>query len=270
MSLSLLKKVLFLTTFLVFSSYRGFCQTNGLTDGWWWVFDGTLDKQNIRMALYFIKNGDVEGNYLYKKYDKKIHLVGHIGRKHTELKELIDEKINGFFISDSCPSSASNDFIGTWFNGDKSKSYPFKLSLESGSIGDSDLFYSGCGISNERTEDDVGNFMKHLKASILDSDKEWIANHTYYPIKVYLSSSNKNIELKNASQMIIYFNDIFNPDFKEIIKNEYTSYLFHNYMGIMLGNGEIWINATSSNKFGFRITAINNSPSMERISKTRK
>ena len=47
-----------------------------------------------------------------------------------------------------------------------------------------------------------------------------------------------------------------NTETKETISKSYTKYMFGNYMGIMIGNGDIWF-AYWEDK-GLRIYAINN------------
>ncbi|MEK7431960.1 MAG: hypothetical protein AABZ74_02415, partial [Cyanobacteriota bacterium] len=110
------------------------------------------------------------------------------------------------------------------------------------------------------TDNDVEIFMKKVKKSIIEDDKEWISNHISYPIKTKIDTK-KTIIIKSKKELINNFNKIFNKEFKEQIKSFCSCNLFHNYQGVMLGNGQIWIenkpNSTNT-KYDFQIKAINN------------
>ena len=104
--------------------------------------------------------------------------------------------------------------------------------------------------------------MRKVKVSILKGDKSWIANHVSYPIKTSLDKKNR-ITIKNKKQLINNFYRIFHAEYRRKIESYYTSNLFNNYQGAMIGRGEIWINSTpksKNNKYGYLITAINNVP----------
>lgn len=110
------------------------------------------------------------------------------------------------------------------------------------------------------TDGDVENFMKRVQSSILSEDKEWIAEHTRFPIKTKLNSK-KKISIKNKQELISNFNKIFNQEFKNKIKVSSTTDLFHTYQGVMLGDGEIWIDNkpdSTEKEYPYFIIAINN------------
>jgi hypothetical protein len=102
--------------------------------------------------------------------------------------------------------------------------------------------------------------MKHVKTSILNSDKEWIANHINYPLKTTLFKG-KAITIKNKKQLIDNFDQIFHQEFKDKIKSLCVCNMFNNYQGVMLGDGQIWINNrpnSTDDTFNYIITAIFN------------
>jgi hypothetical protein len=61
-----------------------------------------------------------------------------------------------------------------------------------------------------------------------------------YPCHVSIGNG-KTKDLKNEQEFIQYFPQINNDNFKKALKEACTCNLFHNYQGIMLGAGEIWI-----------------------------
>lgn len=70
------------------------------------------------------------------------------------------------------------------------------------------------------------------------------------------------IAIKNKKELIANFSQVFHPGYKAKVKAACTCNLFNNYQGVMLGNGEVWINERSGDgakKTVFKIIAINNS-----------
>ena len=67
-----------------------------------------------------------------------------------------------------------------------------------------------------------------------------LAEEIQYPINVKINS--ELTQIKDKDDLINNYDQIFNADYKQLISNSPTKYLFVNYQGIMLGNGEIWVN----------------------------
>ena len=67
--------------------------------------------------------------------------------------------------------------------------------------------------------------------------------------------------IKNKKQFTDNFERIFYPTFVEKVKKLEYFDMFSNYQGVMMGDGEIWINCISisgNNKCKLRVTTINN------------
>ena len=221
----------------------------------WVDFDGQIGKENIQLSLYRFENGEIEGNYCYKKYETKIQLIGKIVGEKIELNEILNNKVNGHFQG-KIFTDTFDKFEGKWSDSSNKKTSNFKLKLNSingGTFKHRYLDFYG-------TDNDVEIFMKKVKKSIIEDDKEWISNHISYPIKTKIDTK-KTIIIKSKKELINNFNKIFNKEFKEQIKSFCSCNLFHNYQGVMLGNGQIWIenkpNSTNT-KYDFQIKAINN------------
>jgi hypothetical protein len=222
----------------------------------WYDFEGKLGKSEIRLSIYLQDNGQLKGNYCYKMYETKIQLSGRITGDKIELTEFLNGKPNGYF-SGRIYTDNDDRFEGSWTSNSKTKSITFKTTLSSACASDSfDKRYAGFYGS----DDDVENFMKLVKSSVLNGDKEWIANHISYPIKTNIFK-NKAITIKNKRQLIAHFDQIFHQEFKDMIKSFCVCNMFNNYQGVMLGRGQIWVNNqpdSSEEKFNYTITAINN------------
>lgn len=221
----------------------------------WTDFTGLLGKTPIQMSLFLADNGELKGNYCLNENDRKIQLTGRITRGRITLNEFLNGKPNGRFEGKVFTDKLDR-FEGTW--NDISNTNPIELKLTLRSI---------CGSKFDKryadfygADAEVEKFMKHVKTSILNGDKEWIGNHISYPLNTTLFK-NKSITIKNKNQLIDNFDQIFHQEFKDNIKSFCVCNMFNNYQGAMLGNGEIWINNTpnsTENKFDFTITAINN------------
>lgn len=221
----------------------------------WSDFEGTLGKSNIQLSLYRFNNGQLKGNYCYKKYDSKIELTGQVTGDKIRITEFLNGKPNGYFEGRVFTDSVDR-FEGTWTDSASKKTIAFKLTLQSTCGGEFNHRYTDFYGSDA----DVEKFMKRVKSSIANGDKEWIGNHVSYPIKTTLNGE-KPITVKNKEQLIQNFDQIFYKEFKERVKSFCVCNMFNNYQGAMLGNGQIWIynkpNSTGK-KFDYTITSISN------------
>ena len=222
-------------TFLLFT-LSTLCHAFDFDTNKWIDFEGTLGKVSIQLSLYRFDNGELKGNYCYKKHESKIQLTGQITGDKIVITEFLNDKSNGRFEGKFFTDNL-NRFEGTWTDSSNTKSVEFKLTRESICGSEYDHRYSDFYGS----DDDVEKFMKHVKASILNGDKEWIANHVSYPIKTTINKD-KAITIKNKKQLIENFDQIFYQEFKDKIKSFCVCNMFNNSQGVMLGYGLIWIN----------------------------
>lgn len=246
-----MKKLILLI--ILFFALPKLCYSFDFEANKWTDFEGTLGKINIQLSLYRFENGKLKGNYCYRKYESKIELTGQIIGDKIILTELMNGKPSGNFEGKFFTDNFDR-FDGTW--SDDSKTSEFKLKLSSICGSDYKHRYSDF----YGTDKDVEAFMKNVKNSILNNDKNWIGNHIKYPIKT-TTKNLKIVIIKNKKQLIENFEQIFHQDFKDKVKSTCICNMFNNSQGVMLGNGEIWIyNAPNSNenKFDFNITSINN------------
>lgn len=244
-----------LLSFLLFVLYVP-SQALDLNTKWWYDFEGKLGNKEIILSFYLMDNGQLAGNYCYKMFESKIQLTGRISGNNIELTELLNGKPNGYFKGKIFTDNADR-FEGNWTNSNGKNTYAFKTTLSSACASDS---------HNKRYElligsdDEAEKFMKQVKTSIINGNKEWIANHISYPIKIKLAKG-KTATIKNKKQLIENFDQIFHQQYKGLISASCVCNMFNNYQGVMLGHGIIWINNTpesTSSRYGYVITAINN------------
>lgn len=221
----------------------------------WTVFEGKLGTTNIQLSLYRFEDGQLKGNYCYQKHDSKINLVGRISGDKIKLTALLNGKPNGYFEGKIFTDNRDR-FEGVWKNISRKKIVKFKLTLSS--ICGDDYYHRYTFFYGK--DEEIENFMRKVKNSILKGDKQWLAKNISYPIKVHINI-NKLVTIKSKKQLIANFDRIFHKEFKKEIELSYPCNMFNNYQGAMIGDGDIWINNTpnsNNSKYGFRITAINN------------
>lgn len=229
------------------------CSAQALMQGMYNDYEGKLGELDISLSIYSFENGELKGNYCYLKNDTRITLTGKIVDNKIELTEFVNDKPTGHFEG-KVFTDTKDRFEGTWTDNSKTNKLIFKLTLGSGVSASFGYRYSHYG-----TEESIENFMKRVKTAILTKDKQWLANNIHYPIKVHLEGTNE-ILIKGKNQLLENYDAIFYPAFVEKIKSLCTCNLFNNWQGIMLGDGQIWIESNSEETpEGLWIITLNNS-----------
>ena len=217
-------------------------------------YKGTINNNiPIRMSIYPLEK-DIVGTYYYKKYGNEIRLKGKSGKENIVLYEYDENgKNTGIFQG---TMSTVDKIEGTWISSDNKTSYQFVLYLESIINGAEYGKRYSLAVDN-KSDQDIENFFSKIKSYIVNDNKVQLAEEINYPINVKING--ELTQIKNKSDLIKNYDQIFNVDYKQLISNSPTKYLFVNYQGIMLGNGYIWINNIHSGSDSkLMITAINN------------
>lgn len=217
-------------------------------------YNGTINNNiPIRMSIYQLGK-DMVGTYYYEKQRIEIKLKGKTGDKNIILYEYDETgKNTGIFQG---TMSTVDKIEGTWISADNKISYPFVLSLDS--IIGAEYGKRYAMIVDNKSDQDVENFVSKIQSYIVNDNKEQLAEQIRYPINVKING--KASKIQNKDELIKNYDQIFHVDYKQGISKAPTKYLFVNYQGIMFAGGNIWINdviLTGSNS-KLMITAINN------------
>ncbi len=104
-------------------------------------------------------------------------------------------------------------------------------------------------------------FVVSLQQAVGKDDKQWIAEHCAYPVRVGLPGF---AQAPDRASLIRRYGVIFTPKLKAAILAQDPDQLFHNYQGTMVGAGatNIWIrssdwNGPSDKPDSFSIITIN-------------
>jgi hypothetical protein len=97
-----------------------------------------------------------------------------------------------------------------------------------------------------------------IQADIAADDAEAFAAWVSYPIKVV--ADGEEMTIGTAEQFVEHFDNIVTEEIAAVITEQKWQDLFVNYQGVMLGDGQVWLNGickdTACAAFDVRIIAI--------------
>lgn len=110
--------------------------------------------------------------------------------------------------------------------------------------------------------DDIG-FFNDIKTAIETDNREWMANNVHYSLKVSLKEVKGWVDDKK--QFLKYYDQIVTSKIKRVVARQKPEGLFKTYRGIMIGNGDIWIDMlgeadANGGPYTYYIVAIQDAP----------
>lgn len=206
-------------------------------------YEGIIgNNMSIHMSVYPLEK-DIVGSYFYDSQRKEIKLKGKAGAKEIVLYEYDESGENtGIFKG---KMNTVDKIEGTWISSDNKKSYPFTLSLNSILNGTEYGKRYAVPLST-KSDQDVDNFVSEIQNYVVNDNKKQLAEQVKYPIMVKIN--NNVTKIQNEDDFIKNYDKIFHTDYKQVIGNASTKYLFANWKGIMFRAGvyNIWINEIKS------------------------
>ncbi|MDP4579391.1 MAG: hypothetical protein NWS66_05780 [Saprospiraceae bacterium] len=247
-----MKKIFLVAYLLVQSSVFSFSLDLELNQ--WYDFTGKLDNKSIQLSFYTLKSGKLIGSFCSITNEPKVLLSGNVIGNEIYLTASLNGKttdeLSGKIFTDD-----QDRLEVSWRKMPNGVKSIFKAVLSSVTAGTEGKRYSHIVGSDAAVEE----FVYDAKKAISKGDKIWLAANLFYPIKVRISEKS-SVVLKNKNQFLLQYDKIFTTAFKSKLNNTFSHNLFNNYQGVMIGNGEIWINNTlnaSEAKPIFQIIAIN-------------
>jgi hypothetical protein len=98
--------------------------------------------------------------------------------------------------------------------------------------------YANAGISDPVH---VTQFVARLKQSVATNKRAAVATMVSYPLKVN-ASGGQSVTYRNAAALSANYTQVFTPEVKAAIAAAKADDLFSRDQGVMIGNGEIWMN----------------------------
>jgi hypothetical protein len=247
-----MKKIFLVAYLLVQTSVFSFSLDLELNQ--WYDFTGKTDDKSIKLSFYTLKAGKLIGSYCSTANEPKVLLSGNV-------------KGNEIYLTASLNGKITDELIGKIFTDDQDRLEVSWQKMPKGvkSIFKSVLLSVTAGTESKRYSHIVGSdaaveeFVSDAKKAISKGDKIWLAANLFYPLKVRISEKS-SVVLKNKNQFLLQYDKIFTTALKSKLNNTFSHNLFNNYQGVMIGDGEIWINNTlnaSEAKPIFQIIAIN-------------
>lgn len=81
-------------------------------------------------------------------------------------------------------------------------------------------------------------FFHKFREAVISDDREFVAAHIRYPIKISLDK--KRIDIKNKSDFLANYSSIINNKVITAVEQQRLSNIFLNAKGVMFGNGQVW------------------------------
>jgi len=97
--------------------------------------------------------------------------------------------------------------------------------------------YAVAGISNPAH---VTQFLDRLKQAMAADDHAAVAAMVRYPLTI--SSDGRSMTYRNAAALSVNYARVFTPEVKAAVAAAKPDNLFVRDQGVMIGNGEIWMN----------------------------
>jgi hypothetical protein len=247
-----MKKIFLIAYLLIQASVLSF--SLDLESNHWYDFKGKLGSKSIQLSFYTLPSGRLIGSYCSFSNEAKVALSGTV--KGNEI--FLIASINGKITSELSGKIFTDDqdrLEGTWRINATNEKMMFKSSLISVTAGTFEKRYTDLVGSDAALE----GFVVMLKSALVKNDKSWLGDRIFYPLKVRVSEKS-SIIVKNKSQFLLMYDKIFTPALKEKISMTFSYNLFNNYQGVMIGDGQLWINNALNGteaKPQFQIIAIN-------------
>ena len=247
-----MKKIFLVAYLLVQSSVLSFSLDLELNQ--WYDFTGKMDDKSIQLSFYTLKSGKLIGSFCSLTNEPKVLLSGNV-------------RGNEIYLTASLNGKITDELIGKIFTDDQDRLELDwrKISSDKKSIYKAVLSSVTSGTESKRYSHVLGSdaaveqFVANVRKAISQGDKIWLAANLFYPLNVRISEK-LVLNLKNKNQFLSQYDKIFTADFKAVLGKTFSHNHFNNYQGVMIGDGEIWINNTlnaSEAKPIFQIIAIN-------------
>jgi hypothetical protein len=100
------------------------------------------------------------------------------------------------------------------------------------------------------------SFYATLQTKVIEDARSSVADYVNYPFSYYQVGVKNTVA--DSEEFVADYDKIMTQKVKDAIVNQKIGSSFVNQGGVRIGEGEVWINASSDNSHGYTITSINN------------
>jgi len=210
-------------------------KANPLEKNRWHDFEGLVADKVSHLSVYVEDNGKISGQFCYAGRKPEHRIEGLMEGDRLQLTIVSGQKNVAQFHA-KLTSSDADRLEGEWTDLDTKDVFIVKLTYIASVGGDANHRYTAVDLPDSVAE----NFMQLAVAKILAKDKQWVSKNTFYPLETSLMGK-KGVTIRNAAQLLAAYDKIFYPEYLVRLRSVCFCGLFHNYRGLMVGRGELWI-----------------------------
>jgi len=233
----------------------GQAMANPLERNRWHDFEGMIGKQLAHFSIFVEDGGKLTGTMCYAGNQSSYLLRGTMQNNRLKFT-LSRQKQTIAEVSGMLTSSDADRIEGDWKEVSTGAKHTFKITYLASVGGDLTHRYTAIDFPDSVAE----QFMQTAVAKILAKDKQWVSQNTFYPLNTtYLGK--QGVTIRDAAELLANYDQIFHPAYLSSFTSLCFCGLFHNYRGLMLGRGELWIGQVPSapgKKPRLVINAVNN------------
>jgi len=228
---------------------------NPLEKNRWHDFEGMIGKKLAHFSIFVEDGGKLTGTMCYAGNQSSYLLRGTLQNNRLKFtisrqKQIIAE------VSGMLTSSDADRIEGDWKEVSTGAKQKIKITYLASCGGDLNHRYTAIDFPDSVAE----HFMQTAVTKILAKDKQWVSENIFYPLNTtYLGK--QGVTIRDAAELLANYDQIFYPAYLSSFTSVCFCGLFHNYRGVMLGSGELWIGQVPSapgNKPRLVINAVNN------------
>jgi hypothetical protein len=214
------------------------------------------------MALVY-SGSNIEGRFFYtdeykdKSDEMKVSGCLEKGRDFTlnihGADESVSAVVHGQFPEIDPQGGSQGDtlrgevLIGIWEDNSTTTSFQIYLRYHHANVGTLDHEYEIAGAKNDEIIDKAA---QDLLSAVATDDRESVAHLMAYPIMAVVDGKRK--EITSPEEFLLNYEKIFTKEFKSLLAETRLHHLDAKWEGIMLGYGDIWLNADG------KVVVINN------------
>ena len=228
---------------------------NPLERNRWHDFEGMIGKKLAHFSIFVEDGGKLTGTMCYAGNQSSYLLRGTMIDNRLKFSLSLQKQIIAE-VSGILTSSDADRIEGDWKEVSTGAKQKIKITYLASCGGDLTHRYTAIDFPDSVAE----QFMQTAVTKIVAKDKQWVSENIFYPLNTtYLGK--QGVTIRDAAELLANYDQIFYPAYLSSFTSLCFCGLFHNYRGVMLGSGELWIGqvpSTPGKKPRLVINAVNN------------